>query len=87
MIDFEKFLDWAESRFDNIVVSGDEVKVDSIFCEDHKQKMWCNPYGGKKAADLLVNLQEHNLKSYLSRNCSFFEQSLCLFYRPNLSRL
>lgn len=48
MIDFEKFLSWAESRFDDIVVSGDEVKVNSIYCEDHKQHMWCNPYGGKK---------------------------------------
>ena len=48
MIDFEKFLSWAEARFDDIVVSGDEIQVNSIYCEDHKRKMWCNPYGGKK---------------------------------------
>ena len=46
-IDFEKFLTWAESRFDTVIVKGDEVRVDSIFTDDHKQHMWCNPYGGK----------------------------------------
>ena len=46
-IEFDKFISWAESRFPTVVVKGDEVRVDSIFEEDHKQHMWCNPYGGK----------------------------------------
>jgi hypothetical protein len=47
MIDFEKFLEWAESRFGDVVVKGDEIKVNSIFADDYKQHLWCNPYGGK----------------------------------------
>ena len=47
MIDFERFLDWAERRFDEVTVKGDEVKINSVFAEDHKQHLWCNPYGGK----------------------------------------
>lgn len=48
MVDYEKFLSWAESRFDHVVVSGNEIKINSIFCEDRKHHLWCNPYGGKK---------------------------------------
>lgn len=46
-VDFDRFLDWAENRFPVVQVKGDEVKLDSIFAEDTKQHMWCNPYGGK----------------------------------------
>jgi len=48
-IDFDKFLKWAESRWDgDVVVKGNEIKVNSIFCEDFKHHLWCNPMGGKK---------------------------------------
>lgn len=47
-IDYDRFLEWAESRFDGVVVSGAEIKVNSIFCEDRKHHLWCNPSGGKK---------------------------------------
>jgi DNA primase len=47
-VDFNKFLNWVESRFDNISVSGNEIKVNSIFCEDSKRHLYCNPLGGKK---------------------------------------
>jgi hypothetical protein len=47
-IDFDRFVSWAEKRFDDIRVSGNEVKLNSIFCEDTKHKLWCNPSGGKK---------------------------------------
>lgn len=50
-IDFDKFLNWAESRFDDVVVRGDEIKLNSIFCEDRKHHLWCNPSGGKKGSD------------------------------------
>jgi len=46
-IDFEVFSDWAESRFDNIVIKDNEVKINSIFCEDYKYHLWCSPSGGK----------------------------------------
>ena len=47
-IQFEKFLDWAESRFSDVIVKGNEIKLNSIFCEDQKHHLWCNPHGGKK---------------------------------------
>jgi DNA primase len=46
-IDFDLFLSWAESRFDGVVVKGNEIKLNSIFCEDYKHHLWCNPSGGK----------------------------------------
>ena len=46
-VDFDLFLNWAESRFDSAVVSGDEIKLNSIFCHDVKHHLWCNPSGGK----------------------------------------
>jgi DNA primase len=46
-VDFDRFLDWAENRFPVVQVRGSEIKIDSIFAEDNKQHMWCNPYGGK----------------------------------------
>ena len=48
MIDFDKFLSWAESRWDgDVIVKGNEVKVNSIFKDDYEHKLWCNPSGGK----------------------------------------
>lgn len=47
-IDYDKFVEWAESRFGHVVLSGSEVKVNSIFCEDRKHHLWCSPSGGKK---------------------------------------
>jgi len=46
-IDFDKFLSWAESRFNDVSVRGEEILVNSVFCEDRKRHMWCNPSGGK----------------------------------------
>jgi len=46
-VDFDAFLNWAEDRFNHVVVKGNEVKVDSIFTEDKKQHLWCSPRGGK----------------------------------------
>lgn len=49
-IDFDLFLNWAESRFDDVQVKGNEIKLNSIFCEDSKHHLWCNPSGGKNNA-------------------------------------
>ena len=46
-IDFDSFLNWAESRFKDVSVKGNEIKLNSIFCEDYKHHLWCNPSGGK----------------------------------------
>lgn len=53
-INFDKFVEWAQSRFDNVVIKGDEVRLDSIFTEDSKNHLWCNPSGGKKSRDFGV---------------------------------
>jgi DNA primase len=51
-LSFEKFLAWAEQRFGDVVVKGNEIKINSIFDpDDYKHHMWCNPYGGKKGED------------------------------------
>lgn len=47
-IDFKKFLSWAEKRFPDVRVNGNEIKLNSIFVEDYKHHLWCNPFGGKK---------------------------------------
>jgi DNA primase len=47
MINFDVFLNWAELRFKDVVVKGNEIKLNSIFCEDQKHHLWCNPSGGR----------------------------------------
>jgi hypothetical protein len=47
-ISAEKFIDWAESHFDSVIVHGNEVHLNSIFTDDKKHKLWCNVKGGKK---------------------------------------
>ncbi|MCK9459684.1 MAG: toprim domain-containing protein [Proteobacteria bacterium] len=47
-ISADKFIDWAESRFDSVLVHGNEVKLNSIFTDDTHHKLWCNTNGGKK---------------------------------------
>lgn len=46
-IDFEKFQDWAESRFQKVLIKGSEIRLNSIFTEDEKFHLWCSPSGGK----------------------------------------
>ena len=53
-IDFDKFVRWADSRFHDIVISGSEVRINSIFTDDAKHKMWCSPSGGKSGRDFGV---------------------------------
>lgn len=48
MISYDKFLNWAEKRFGDVKISGNEIKINSIFCDDYKYHLWCNPTGGKK---------------------------------------
>jgi len=44
--DFDAFLGWAESRFDSVLVAGREIKLNSIFTNDHKHHLWCRPDKG-----------------------------------------
>ena len=54
-ISFDKFLDWAESHFGDVIQKGDEIMINSMFCEEHglkpdyKHHLSCNPSGGKMA--------------------------------------
>jgi len=45
-ISFDKFVSWAESRFGDVIIQDNEVKLNSIFTEDYKHHLWCNPSGG-----------------------------------------
>lgn len=45
-MDMDTFLDWADSRFDNIKVNGNEIKLNSVFCDDEKNHLWVNPEKG-----------------------------------------
>ena len=47
MISYSKFLNWAERRFGDVVVKGNEIMLNSIFEDDFKHHMSCNPSGGK----------------------------------------
>lgn len=42
-VDFDAFVDWAKSRFDDVKVQGKEVKINSIFTDDSKFHLWCCP--------------------------------------------
>jgi DNA primase len=46
-VDYNKFVDWAQNRFASVGLKGNEVCIDSVFTEDNKKKLWCNPFGGK----------------------------------------
>ena len=53
-ISYERFLTWCEDRFGDVSISGDEIKVNSIFCEDYKKHLWMNVVGGKKKKEFGV---------------------------------
>jgi DNA primase len=45
---FDSFVEWCEHRFDGeIIVKGNEVKINSIFTDDNGHHLWCSPKGGK----------------------------------------
>lgn len=56
-ISFDRFIEWAESRFEKVKIKNNEIKVNSPFYEeangemDRKCKLWCNPSGGKKGLE------------------------------------
>jgi hypothetical protein len=50
-IPFKNFEKWAKEKFgdDAVKVSGNEIKINSIFeSDDDGHHLWCNPDGGKK---------------------------------------
>lgn len=53
-IDFNAFLDWTQKRFSNVLVKGNEIRLNSIFTEDKGHHLWCNPNGGKKGVEFGV---------------------------------
>lgn len=45
MVNKDSFIKWAEERFNDIEIKGDEVKINSPFTQepDHGHHCWCNP--------------------------------------------
>jgi hypothetical protein len=55
MISFERFKEWAERKFGEIVVKNKEIRINSIFeTDDDNFHLWCSPSGGKKKRKLGV---------------------------------
>lgn len=46
-VNFQKFVDWAMVKLPPVDIKGNEIRVNSIFCDDQKKHLWCNPFGGK----------------------------------------
>lgn len=46
-INFDAFVRWAKSKFDDVLIQGEEVRLNSPWAEDTKHHLWCNVYGGK----------------------------------------
>lgn len=54
-IDFDRFLEWAENRFGDVIISGNEIRINSVFrVADQEHKLYCNPDGGVNGVDLGV---------------------------------
>lgn len=48
-VDFNKFVNWANTKFNNVIVKKDQVRINSIFeKDDDGHHLWCSPSGGKK---------------------------------------
>jgi len=48
-INFERFKEWAERKFGEIVVKNKEIRINSVFePDDDNFHLWCSPSGGKK---------------------------------------
>jgi hypothetical protein len=77
----EKFIEWCEShedQFGQIIVHGNEVKLNSIFKPgDTDHKLWCNVKGGKKGQPPCYNCWKTGEKGSLIKlvciveNCEY----------------
>jgi hypothetical protein len=48
-VDFDRFRRWVERRFDDVIVKGTEIRINSIFePDDDGHHLWLSPVGGKK---------------------------------------
>jgi DNA primase len=52
----EIFIVWCESRFEDVLIQGNEVRLNTVFPtpsgrEDRDHSLWCNPSGGKQHID------------------------------------
>jgi DNA primase len=45
-VDYDAMLEWIESRFSDVRISGKEIKVNSIFVDDRKHHLWICPEKG-----------------------------------------
>lgn len=42
-IEYEEFLSWVKTRFPDYRERNGEIKINSIFIDDYKKHLWCNP--------------------------------------------
>ena len=55
-INFKRFRDWAENKFGNILIKGDEIRINSPFLEDDKHHhCWCNISGKDSKGEDRIN--------------------------------
>jgi hypothetical protein len=48
-VNFDRFKRWIERRFDDVIVKGQEIRINSIFDpDDTNHHLWLSPSGGKK---------------------------------------
>lgn len=63
-INFKRFRDWAESKFGNVLIKGDEIRINSPFLEDDKHHhCWCNVSGVNNKGEERINGIFHCFKS------------------------
>ncbi len=42
-VEYDTFLSWVESHFDDVEAKGKDIKINSIFTDDTKRHLWCCP--------------------------------------------
>lgn len=87
MIEWDVFLRWAKDNFGEVETSHDEIKVNSIFVEDTKLHLWCNPR--KNAYHCWKSDKSGNLFDLVSKvsKCSYQEAVGLLSYDNELRLL
>lgn len=41
-MNYDDFYEWAASRFDSVICSGDEIRINSLWIQDYKHHCYCN---------------------------------------------
>lgn len=73
MINYDDFKNWVENHFDDLEESNGEIKVNSIFTDDTRKHLWCNP--AKNAYHCWKTDQSGNLYQLIAQvsGCNYSE--------------